>query len=85
MSFVKVRIPSFRIVFPRRIGRLRSVDRSRSDLVLQEAALFLYQQQYDTGMQRAMTMEAFEMAQQLRLQRDEAKRFRLRILENVVD
>ena len=40
--------------------------------MLQETALFLYQLQYDSRMQQALLFDAFDVAQKLKSQRDEA-------------
>ena len=56
-----------------RFLRRRALDDARSDLVLQETALFLYQLQYDSRMQQAMLFDSFDVAQKLRAQRDEVR------------
>ena len=74
-----VRIPSLQrslLARPQRVRRLVcrcTLDDARSDLVLQETALFLYQLQYDSRMQQAMLFDSFDVAQKLRAQRDEVR------------
>jgi len=52
-------------------NRSPKIDDARSDLVLQETTLFIYQLQYDTRLQQAMTLEAYDAAKVFKKQRDE--------------